>query len=834
MIADRRQIKRRFVSLLCLMVMLFLSLEAKAVLAQDWFVTGPQVVENDAILLNGNLIIENGGDLTLRGVTLTMNNTYNGEYGIRVKFGGSIIIENGTVITTASDSFHFTFVVEAGTRFSMKDSELHRCGWGEPFPEYDDTVGLTILANSPDIQNNLFSDNFVAIRLRSGSGGTITGNHFTANVRDSINLEDWTRALITDNTFSDSINGLFIVEGSGHTIRRNRFSRHFVEGPMFMFNGWDNEFSANQVEGPGGVSICRRSGNNRFLNNILTDGACFKVIRSTNNLIKGNTITGTPETGIYLEYASKNIVANNTISETLNDAIHLHHASDNVILNNIISPESPGHRTGLNGILVWSDSKNNIIQSNHILSASRGISLHYSADHNRIISNHIYSSEQQGIIVEGSSNNNIYANNFIDNGMPPYDDTGENTWDNGSIGNYWSDYSGDGSAHYTIPKLGIDRFPSLTPMLIDPAVVPEFSPVPEPSYPWKSQLTIAEPKLMENETLVLDSLSIEAGGSLTLRNMTVDISGPISEISVEPQGALYIYQSKSGPTNPENGGYTFHIRPGAIFVMKNSEVYGAGRWPGVGDWAGLYVQTTNAVIENNLIRDCQSGISLDPAKGARITGNIVTRCGCGITLVDANGSTVAHNTISHCLKGGIGARGNKSTIEGNRVSKVWGMAMGFNIDDSTIGYNTVLNSQHGIWIEGSHNTIAGNKIRDIWNSTFVLGEGYENLFLNNIIDGGFQGLGFTPSTGKNIVYNNSFMNIATWSFDSGSDNQWDNGTQGNYWSDYTGADADGNGIGDTPYYIGPNGVDRYPLIAPFENSHPPKAMPWIPLLLLGN
>ena len=48
-------------------------------------VTGTQVVENDAIALNGNLIVENGGFLTIRGVTLTMNNSYNGEYGIRVK-----------------------------------------------------------------------------------------------------------------------------------------------------------------------------------------------------------------------------------------------------------------------------------------------------------------------------------------------------------------------------------------------------------------------------------------------------------------------------------------------------------------------------------------------------------------------------------------------------------------------------------------------------------------------------------------------------------------------------------------------------------------------------
>ena len=45
-------------------------------------------------------------------------------------------------------------------------------------------------------------------------------------------------------------------------------------------------------------------------------------------------------------------------------------------------------------------------------------------------------------------------------------------------------------------------------------------------------------------------------------------------------------------------------------------------------------------------------------------------------------------------------------------------------------------------------------------------------------------------------------------------NQWDNGTKGNFWSDYTGIDINSDGVGDTPYNLSDvgNKKDRYPLM----------------------
>gem|GEM_PF-6100534 len=51
----------------------------------EWVVTGDEVRKNEKIVLNGDLIIEIGGRLTLVNVTLLINCSYDGEHGIVVK-----------------------------------------------------------------------------------------------------------------------------------------------------------------------------------------------------------------------------------------------------------------------------------------------------------------------------------------------------------------------------------------------------------------------------------------------------------------------------------------------------------------------------------------------------------------------------------------------------------------------------------------------------------------------------------------------------------------------------------------------------------------------------
>jgi parallel beta-helix repeat protein len=99
----------------------------------------------------------------------------------------------------------------------------------------------------------------------------------------------------------------------------------------------------------------------------------------------------------------------------------------------------------------------------------------------------------------------------------------------------------------------------------------------------------------------------------------------------------------------------------------------------------------------------------------------------------------------------------------------------------------------GVWIQASYCLIKENTIKK---------NGYYGVYV------AFCG---------NTLYHNNFIRNTIQAFDATGENTWDNGYPcgGNYWSDYTGVDADEDGIGDTPYAINESSFDYYPLIHPY-------------------
>ena len=100
-----------------------------------------------------------------------------------------------------------------------------------------------------------------------------------------------------------------------------------------------------------------------------------------------------------------------------------------------------------------------------------------------------------------------------------------------------------------------------------------------------------------------------------------------------------------------------------------------------------------------------------------------------------------------------------------------------------------------------------------------------NFFQGNAINLGSQ-LNLDSKTENNTFYHNNFVSQDShFSIDAVAHNVWDNGFEGNFWSSYNGSDFNGDGIGDSPYVIDANNVDRYPLMSPWTGSLPAPAFP---------
>jgi len=234
-------------------------------------------------------------------------------------------------------------------------------------------------------------------------------------------------------------------------------------------------------------------------------------------------------------------------------------------------------------------------------------------------------------------------------------------------------------------------------------------------------------------------------------------------------------------------------------------------------------------------------ILLDNVEGVTLRNIEVIDTDFDITLKDSNNNTITASSGSIKLENShfntiyqnkqislFLSNSTNNTIKENNITDplLYGIKLQAESNQNTIHKNNITNSKSGINFHGnsSNNNIYENNIT-VNGNALIFYNSYYNLVYDNIIANNngsyiyFRGASSNQFFRNDIIENNG--SVVCWY----CTNIWDNGVEGNFWSDYQGEDNNGDGIGDTPHIIDANNQDNYPLILQFENYPSPSLNP---------
>lgn len=272
---------------------------------------------------------------------------------------------------------------------------------------------------------------------------------------------------------------------------------------------------------------------------------------------------------------------------------------------------------------------------------------------------------------------------------------------------------------------------------------------------------------------------------------------------------------------------------------------------------GIYVISEGNLIKNNTISDCLDGIRLDHSRSNNLSRNDVNNNTNGITLYSSNGNRIERNIVRDNYineEGDCGiylayCQGNlieynimsnngdtslslrssgSNTLRKNLITNNdwYGICLSDSSNGNLIEGNQVLhNGDSGIYLDSSReNTIRENLAQDNTRGIYLAYDSNDNLLQENNVTLNEKGLHLAThssnntvqnntaikngygihlsfSSGWNLLFSNHLIDNGLNAYDLGQNNRWDNGTQGNYYSD----------LGRIFYVPGGPGVDRHPM-----------------------
>ncbi len=450
-------------------------------------------------IVENNYVYGHSSDLTnsvgigiyfSQNMSITNNNILNNTYGIYLTQSANNTIMGNTINSNKKDGIGMQFSDNDNNKFlnNIIFNNSYSGIWlgrGKKFLVRNNTImssnpGITIWgSNNVTILENKIINCSSGIEV-FGNNITITRNNLTNSV---IRLISPNEQISSYNiTRSNLVNGRSIVFYSNELgLTSSNFSS---PGQIILYNVNNSILSKLEVLG-GGITTLYCYNLTMSDNSIQGYNYGLSIVNSYNITVNNNTIFDSLWGGIdLLQSDDCNITKNFVFNNYLGIELFLSH--NNSLIENKV-------RDNLGGLVISYSNENKILK-NSIHNSLIGIVINSLGNNNSFLFNDIVNSSWNGFRIIGSSYNlisrniiknsskvglgldvisaqhKIYNNTFISNTLNAQDNGTNNQWDNGIIGNFWDDYTGNdldsngiGDTQYNISGLAksVDRFPQI-------------------------------------------------------------------------------------------------------------------------------------------------------------------------------------------------------------------------------------------------------------------------------------------------------------------------------------------------------------------------------------